>query len=557
MIAFFFVSPQAYPQVLPDPDVELRHHQEREAYERRQLSPDIDVHMPMTRPDEDEIFPKDESPCFVINKVVTLVPDNSNMKSLKRAAERELIHDLIIGRCIGTQGIQVAVRKFQNGLIHKGYVTTRVGVPSQNLATGTLTLNVLPGLVQDIQFSGDSEKRSSLITAMGVRTGDVLNLRNIEQALENFKRNPAVDVDIAIEPAAEEGYSNLIVSYREGKRWRLQTSVDNAGIRATGRYAVGIVFSLDNPLRLNDQLYISINHNLPIDGGSERKGSYGKRLNYSIPFGDWLFQASLGGFRYHQTVQGVNQDYIYSGKTESVELEARRMLYRDAYRKLGMHGKFMQRGSKNYIEDVEIGVQRRRVEILEFGLNYKQFIQSGVFQGNLAYRQGIKAFGALRAPEEAFGEGTSRFGLMLADMRWSQPFQLGGKAFHYDGLVRVQWARTRLTPQDRFSIGGRYTVRGFDGESNLTGDHGWLVRNELSFPGSIQGGSFYLGIDHGQISATADLRQVGKTLTGAVVGVRGDSKNMSYEFFVGTPLKKPRQFRTGRVSAGFGLVFSF
>jgi filamentous hemagglutinin len=37
-----------------------------------------------------------------------------------------------------------------------------------------------------------------------------------------------------------------------------------------------------------------------------------------------------------------------------------------------------------------------------------------------------------------------------------------------------------LLPQDLFSIGGRQTVRGFDGNSVLSGDQGWLVRQEIS-----------------------------------------------------------------------------
>ena len=30
-----------------------------------------------------------------------------------------------------------------------------------------------------------------------------------------------------------------------------------------------------------------------------------------------------------------------------------------------------------------------------------------------------------------------------------------------------------------FSIGGRYTVRGFDGEASLMGERGWLLRNDI------------------------------------------------------------------------------
>ena len=46
-------------------------------------------------------------------------------------------------------------------------------------------------------------------------------------------------------------------------------------------------------------------------------------------------------------------------------------------------------------------------------------------------------------------------------------FAVAGSRFDYQGSWRAQWNRTVLIAQDRFAIGGRYTVRGFDGESAM------------------------------------------------------------------------------------------
>lgn len=96
----------------------------------------------------------------------------------------------------------------------------------------------------------------------------------------------------------------------------------------------------------------------------------------------------------------------------------------------------------------------------------------------------IGGFGARPASKEiAFSrdetlslEGTSRLKLYAAEISVNAPFKLkisdSEQRFHYPGLVRAQWNRTPLTPQDRFAIGGRYTVRGFDGETSLMGERG-------------------------------------------------------------------------------------
>ena len=98
----------------------------------------------------------------------------------------------------------------------------------------------------------------------------------------------------------------------------------------------------------------------------------------------------------------------------------------------------------------------------------------------LSYRRGTGAFGSLPAPEEAFGEGTSRFALVQASAQWQQPFNLGQQAWQFSSQWRAQTHRTPLSPQERFAIGGRHTVRGFDGESSLSAESGWSWRNGVS-----------------------------------------------------------------------------
>ena len=63
----------------------------------------------------------------------------------------------------------------------------------------------------------------------------------------------------------------------------------------------------------------------------------------------------------------------------------------------------------------------------EASLSHKEFIGSATLDGTLAYRQGTGAFGARRAPEEAFNEGSSHFQLAAADVTLNAPFQLGGQ----------------------------------------------------------------------------------------------------------------------------------
>jgi hemolysin activation/secretion protein len=161
------------------------------------------------------------------------------------------------------------------------------------------------------------------------------------------------------------------------------------------------------------------------------------------------------------------------------------------------------------------------------------------------------------APEEAFGEGTSRMRIITADLGLNLPFQLGDQQLRYAGLWRAQWNRTPLTPQDMFAIGGRFTVRGFDGESSLMGDRGWLVRNDLGWVLGASGAELYAGIDYGQVGGLFVDQLVGTRLAGGVLGLRGGYRGLAYDVFVGASIHKPQGFRTASVTTGFNLNFNF
>jgi hemolysin activation/secretion protein len=79
------------------------------------------------------------------------------------------------------------IDRLQHALIAKGYVTSRVLATAQDLTSGRLVLQVLPGRISEIKWAEGSGHRSSRWNTVPIRAGDVLNLRDIEQALENVR----------------------------------------------------------------------------------------------------------------------------------------------------------------------------------------------------------------------------------------------------------------------------------------------------------------------------------------------------------------------------------
>ncbi|RZS66796.1 hemolysin activation/secretion protein [Kerstersia gyiorum] len=551
-------------QQLPDPSQELQRQEERQRERQRQLeqTPTVRLETPIATPsDYDALLPHDETPCFPISTILlqgdtdhtfTALPSHSGITPSG-------LSDPAMGRCLGTEGIRLVVSRMQHALVEQGFITTHLFLKSQDLTNSVLIIDIIPGRIHNIILSSDSYRPISLWSAMPARPGDLLNLRDIEQGLENLRRLPSVDANIAIAAAQDtnaDGYSDLIVAYAQERPIRLSVSLDDGGSNATGKYQGSLTLAYDNWWSLGDLLHINLGHDL---GGGDLGAKSSRNLNthYSFPWRNWLASFNYSRNDYRQNISGANQNYLYQGNSRQTQIQLSRMIWRNARHRVSLHAKAFQRRSSNYIDDTEIKVQRRRTGGWELGINHRAFLGNATTDVTLSFRRGTGAFGAIPAPEQNFGEGTARFKIINADATLHLPWRWGNQLFQYSATWRAQWNRTPLAPNERFSIGGRYSVRGFDGEYSLMADRGWLLRNELAISLGAGLHQAYGGLDFGAVSGPSSEWLSGRHLAGAVLGLRGNQSGLLYDLFVGVPLHKPPHMQTANVTAGFSLDYPF
>lgn len=547
----------------------------RQLRQQQEIKPDVrdDVEKLKQAPAiATDVIPESETPCFAISKI-ELIGDSTDkfQFALNEVLNSNPDGKPVLGRCLGVIGINAVMARVQNAIIAKGYVTTRVLAAPQDLKSGMLQLTIVPGRVNAIRFTPDSSQRARAWNAVPINQGDILNLRDIEQALENFKRVPTAEADIQIEPAAatsenanQPGLSDVVIKYQQRFPFRVSFNLDDSGSDTTGKYQGGLTLSGDNLLSLNDLFYVNYNHDL--GGGDDgKRGNDGYAVHYSVPWDYWLLSTTTSNNDFHQEVAGASQNYIFSGTSHNSEIKLNRLVYRNSINKTNVSLKGFLRKSSNFIDDTEIEVQRRRTAGWELGFNQSWYIGQAVLDYNLAYRRGTGAKDSLKAPEEGFDEGTSRMALLLGDLNLTIPFALnapwGKQSLQYSANLRGQTNYTPLTPQDRFSIGNRFTVRGFDGQQTLVADNGWLVRNELMLPLGASGQAIYWGLDYGEVGGQSSDLLIGKYLTGTVIGLRGGGSNqfgnLSYDVFLGKPINKPKGFDTHSSTAGFNFNYSY
>ncbi|ESS50402.1 activation/secretion protein [Ralstonia solanacearum SD54] len=301
----------ALAQIAPAEDAtqELLRQQERERALRQRQESKPDVRLERGVAAETGRLPADESPCFRIDRITLTGDAAERFQWALPAADPS--DDPATGRCLGTAGINLVMKRVQNAIVARGYVTTRVLAAPQDLKQGTLALTLVPGRIRAIRFSDDSSPRATRWNALPAAPGDILNLRDIEQGLENFKRVPTADADIQIAPAdgpgATPGESDLVIAWKQGLPFRLNVAADDSGSKYTGKYQGSVTVSYDHWWTLNDLFYASFNHDLG-GGYSGSKGTRGYTVHYEVPYDYWLLGFTTSSYDYYQSVVGGQPD---------------------------------------------------------------------------------------------------------------------------------------------------------------------------------------------------------------------------------------------------------
>ncbi|WP_110953625.1 ShlB/FhaC/HecB family hemolysin secretion/activation protein [Anaerosinus massiliensis] len=452
---------------------------------------------------------------------------------------------------IGIQGINLLLKNINEALVNKGYITTRVYVKEQDLSSGLLMVDLSAGTIGQIKFA-EQKTWGTFKNAFSVHSGDLLNIRDLEQGLEQMKRVPSQDVDIKIQPTKITGQSDIILTVKRTKSWKIVTSIDDSGSENTGKLQATTALEIDNLFSMNDIFNITYNKDAASDG--ERRGTRANSFYYSIPFGKQTVSFSKSNYDYHQTVTAAVVPFLSSGKTENFQFSLSHLLSRDQTRKTNFEFNVIKKKRRSFIDDTEITVQRQQTTAMQIGFTHKQYFGQTVLDAALRYQKGVAWFGAKPGPTDGIADQpTTKYNMYLMDINLDTPMKIGSVNGQYNLTIRSQQTKNYLYGSEFFSIGGRYTVRGFDGEQTLSAEKGLIIRNEIRLPIS-KTSQIYTALDYGKVAGPSTEYLLGKELWGTALGIRGKIKDTQYDVFIGWPVKKPDGFKTPARTYGFQIT---
>jgi hemolysin activation/secretion protein len=126
-----------------------------------------------------------------------------------------------------------------NRYVAAGYVTSNAFLPEQDLSSGTLEIVVVEGRVETVVLIEDGAERATGGTVMPHVRGKVLNLRTIEQGLDQINGLRSKDATISFRPGSRPGWSVVEVDITARPGWEVSSQLSNSANGASDFPAAG------------------------------------------------------------------------------------------------------------------------------------------------------------------------------------------------------------------------------------------------------------------------------------------------------------------------------
>ena len=478
----------------------------------------------------------------------------TNLKHDLSLTPPKYMYEKLNNHCININDIQSLLVEINQFYQENNLITTRAYVPPQNLSSGILELVIKAGTLNGYAYLDGVSVDTRLLNAFAIDINSTIDLRELEQGVENFNRPDSQEGKMKLVPGKNQGESYLVMEQKQTKPWKMSLGVDNSGYETTGKYKGLIDFTYDNLFNSNDTTTLNLSTNL--DDASHTKRAISGSFSYSVPYGKWLYTYSFSKHQYHRIIQGINQQYYVDGFSTSNVFGINRLLYRDKSAKVNFYGTMSFKKSKNFIENFEIETQRRKLTIFEAGILGSDTLKNT----KLSYKLGVKVGSDLfSGMEDIPGIASSRTTTYLSKLNLQTPFN--NQKFVLTNSIGLQYSDDELAGSEQFGVGGRCDVRGFH-DDNLYGNSGIYLRNEMENAHQLNIGNmkskFFIGFDIGAVKESATTSWSSRKLVGIATGVRYEiTKYFKGDITLSRALKCPQEFESSKNQIYFSnsLVF--
>lgn len=380
------------------------------------------------------------------------------------------------GQCINADGIERLLGSITQHYLDRGFSTTRVYLPDQDLNTGTLKLLVVEGRLASIEVENDPEGRVNAELATEVRPGELLNTRDLEQAVEQINSATGNAVKLDIVPGEIAGESQVVYRNTPGSWWEGSVSANNHADKDSWQGSISL--SAGSLLGLNDTATLTGNV------ANQETQSRSESLSWSFPAAYTTYGVSLSDSYSKTPVVLSSGNTIYSiSRSNNFSLSADRVLSRYQTATHTLTSSYSYSDAKNYLagELLQVSSKITRSLTLGFSSEFNEFYGASLTVSP-SLGLGVAEPNNLPGVNEDSAGAPSQSTIYSLNLNYSLPFTLQDFELTWSSIYQTQYTEEAV---GGMSIGGLSSVRGFSNTS-VSGDLGYYWQNDVSWDTSFE-----------------------------------------------------------------------
>jgi hemolysin activation/secretion protein len=473
VISFLFLSShnilaQAPPPQNPSPGQEPGAQAERYKYdvekERKRLeykkpkAPKIEI-------EEEKVKPAVEGPSFILKEV------NVTGSTIFKPQDFRQIYGPYIGKKVTFQDMEAVSGKIESKYKEKGYFTTTVYIPEQEIKDGIIEIHVAEGKIGQLNVEGNRWFSADFIKKfIHVKKNELLNIKTLTRDILRLNKNPDLEIKTVLSQGKDPLTSDISLKVEGKFPWHAGFLEDNRGSRLTGKYRSMFTLRSSNISGLGDTIFVNTLYS---------GNSFGETVSYGVPFGTYgtrigvdvtYFTMKLGKEFKAFDITGNTQIY-----TPHVSWELALAEDSDAYANLGIDIKSVKKemGSNSTADD--------QLRIPYLGFDFSKTDPFG--QSTFSPKFDFGTSGFLGASPYDYTKA-SRPGTGGFFFKYEQSLNRLQKMF-LDSYMYIrsqfQIASQSLAPSEQLQLGGADSVRGYP-EGDYLADTGACVNFDWVFP---------------------------------------------------------------------------
>lgn len=427
----------------------------------------------------------------------------------------------------------------------KGYLLTRVEFLDGDINNGILNYKIINNKVKEVNiYNGTNKSQFKSKFNSLIKLNHSFNIFDLDQTLENLNIEN-INYHTQIQQLENDEYIINIV----GEKNNLITGVfgiDNNSYKDLGEYQWNSFVSVNDLLNLSEHWYFTTVDRITKD----RKKNVENVIKTGIefPYKYFKFGYSLEyGYTKNKISTSINK-YKLTNEILGQKFYLKKNLWRNQKNKVFLVSAINIRNYKSQINNLTLDINSKKYTNATLGIEMLNYFQRGILYSLIEYERGTPWFQSEGNTELNKKSGYNlEYNKINFLFNWQRQLKINNYDFNYNLKSGGIYTDERLLTINQFSMGDKYSVRGFK-ETSVYGNKAIYLNNTLTYFPKKKNKNInvypFIGLDFG-VSEDKDLNDIDK-ISGATLGLDFSISNnifgsLSYAAPLSVPVGLPRE----------------